>query len=695
MDLLRKRSNPFEKKETREIDSEETQIMKDGNFNKYDISDITSETLISNGFKYLFPIQQKTFKHIYSGKDIIGRDRTGSGKTLAFALPSLERLRRKDKYFRQKRGQKPFVLVLVPTRELAIQVTKEFEKLINTPKEFRVLSVYGGTDIYRQIDQLKDGVEVIVGTPGRLMDLQERRKLDLGKVKCIILDETDQMLNFGFQEDIEKILKNAKEDLKEREREMEDVQFLLFSATVPRWVEKIAAKFMDPDLVRVDMVKNENIKTSVTVEHLCIFFPNKDQKIATIGDVVKIYGGSHCRTIIFTDTKQEANDIMLDGQLKMDMQVLHGGIPQNQREVTFKSFRAGTLKCLVATNVAARGLDIPEVDLIIQLSPPKEIDAYIHRSGRTGRAGKSGVCITFYSNRQKELIDRIEYKIGVTMKKVGVPQPKDLIKASARDIATSFDKVSKDILIHFTESAKDILEHYSPEEALKRALAIMSGYTKGMKQRSLLFSMEGYITYVIENDREIRSLSYVWGILKRNFSPDLVESIKGMRMLKNRMGSVFDVSENYKEEFDKDIQEMRDSYVKIYVAKVLPEIEERDSNRGNYQRDGRGQSRGYNDRGNGFRNDRGRLNDDIDECKLYITNLGDTKEYELEDYVEDNGFRPDDVYLVKGADGQSRGFGYVKFKDPSTAKDALRSLSQKRLNNKQPRVSFAFKKRGF
>lgn len=602
MDYLHKRTNPFDRNQNTEKKEDVSEAAKKGDFSKFPITDRTIETLKSHGFEYLFPIQQATYSDIFEGSDLIGRDRTGSGKTLAFALPVLERLRNRDKYFLEKRGQKPLILVLVPTRELAMQVTKEFEKLKNTPSEYRVLSVYGGTDINEQIFKLRAGVEVIVGTPGRVMDLQERKELILSDLTVVVLDETDQMLNFGFQEDIEKILHGVKEDIAEKDRKMDDIQFLLFSATIPRWVEKIAYKFMKRDLVRVDMVKDSIIKTSVTVEHLCISFPNKDQKIASIGDVVMVHGGAHCRTIIFTDTKEEANDIMLNGQLKIDMQVLHGDIPQNQREVTFKSFRSGKLKCLVATNVAARGLDIPEVDLIIQLSPPKEIDTYIHRSGRTGRAGKSGVCITFYSKLQKEFIDKIEFKAGIKIKKVGIPQPEDIIRASARDISHSFDNVSEKVLACFEESVDDILEHYSPKEALCRALAIISGYTKSMKQRSLLFSTEGFITYIIESDQEVRSLSYFYNFIRNSFAPHVADSIKGMRFLAGKKGAIFDLDEKFKDQFEDTIESLNHKYIKIYAAKELPEIEDRElnnnfSNSNGDRRNFNSERRDFNDRG--------------------------------------------------------------------------------------------------
>ena len=278
MSHLRKRENPFEKKEAPVRSEKDNEIARNGDFSKFEISEETAENLKSNGYNYLFPIQQNTFNAIFEGHDLIGRDRTGSGKTLAFALPLIERMRKSGKYFNDQKGQKPLILVLVPTRELCIQVTKEFEKLRYTKNEFRIVSVYGGTDIQEQIHKLRGGVEVIVGTPGRLMDLQERKVLALSKIRAIILDETDQMLNFGFQEDIEKILKTAKEDLADEGRKMEEIQFLLFSATIPRWIENIASKFMKRDVTRIDMVKGSDNKTSTTVEHYCMSFPTRNRK---------------------------------------------------------------------------------------------------------------------------------------------------------------------------------------------------------------------------------------------------------------------------------------------------------------------------------------------------------------------------------------------------------------------------------
>lgn len=604
-----KKDNTAPKTEKKTLESKEPNQEELGNFKNFPLSESTIETLKKTGIAYLFPIQSTTFQAIYEGKDIIGRDRTGSGKTLAFCLPILEKFRKLGRFKERVRGQRPLVVVIVPTRELCIQVGKEFARFKNTPNEYKVLPVYGGTPIYNQIRSLQDGVEVVVGTPGRLMDLQNRGELIMRDLKTFILDETDQMLNFGFQEDIEKILKKAKQEIADNNRDILDLQYLLFSATIPRWVDKIAMKFMKPNVFRVDNIKGHEVKTSKTVQHLSIFFANKDAKIKAIGDVVSVYGGSHSRTIIFTDRKSEANDILLGGQLKIECQVLHGDIPQKQREVTFETFKKGNLKCLVATNVAARGLDIPKVDLIIQLTPPSEIDSYIHRSGRTGRAGKNGVCITFCTKWEANNLAKIEHQAKISIKKVGIPQIADIMKANARDISLGFDKVSTDVIPFFEETAKDIFSKYKAEDALCRALAIITGYTKMIQQRSLLMSNDNHFTFIVEGEYEVRSVGYFWNILRRYYTPQIVDSIKGMKLLSTKKGVAFDIPEQHKEKF-LEIAKTFESGLKCYQATELPEMEEQRFNsyggrgRGggrNYGRNGGNRNGGYN-RSGGNRN---------------------------------------------------------------------------------------------
>lgn len=697
MEHLRKREAP-DSVAKQAVEAGPSEAERRGDFVQFPISDASVRNLKKKGISYLFPIQYETFDSIYKGKDLIGRDRTGSGKTLAFALPILEKMRMKEKYFKNQRGQKPYLLCLVPTRELAMQVTNEFNRFKNSDKEYRVLPVYGGKMIHTQIDALREGVEVVIGTPGRVIDLINRKELNFRKLRHLILDETDQMLNIGFQEDIEKILKSIKEQFDEYKKSIDRIQFLLFSATIPKWVEKISKKFMKEDVEFVDMIKNSEVKTSKTVEHLCLFIPSKEMKIPSIGDIVLVYGGAHSRTIIFTDKKEEANEVMLHGQLKIECQVLHGDIPQTQREVTFKSFRNGTLKCLVATNVAARGLDIPEVDLIIQLSPPNDVETYIHRSGRTGRAGKSGTCVTFYTRRQQELIDNIERGAKIRFKKIGSPQPSDIMRASARDVGLSLDNVAPEVLNHFADTVREIMERYSPDEAIARAIAIISGYTKSVKQRSLLCAVEGYITYIMEVDEVVRSTSYFWNILRKHFASNIVEAIKGMKFLATHKGAVFDVKEEHKEAFEEISETLTRHHLHITQAKELPNFEERSDGGGfggnfggnfnrpndNYNHNARNASNG-NGNGNGSANK--------DESKLFVGNLSyDTTEEQLRELVVSKGFQPVDLYLVKNFDKSSKGFGYVKFVDPRQAKSAMDELSRTRVQGRNLKVDYADRK---
>lgn len=548
------------------------QIEAAGNFANFEISKKTQKTLNSLNIKYLFPIQQKTFKEIFSGLDLIGRDRTGSGKTLAFSLPILEKFRTKN-LLKKREKKNPLKLIIVPTRELAIQITRVYNELKNHGGEYRVLSVYGGVPIYEQIKVLRRGVDFVIGTPGRILDLLNRGILILRDLMTFVLDETDQMLDFGFKEDIEKVLDYVKRDIKEDGRSFKDLQFLLFSATIPVWVDKIASKFMTKNHIRVEMIKKFEVKTSKTVKHLSINFPDDEQKILSIADIVSVYGGTHSKTIIFTDKKVEANQILIKSNLKIEAQVLHGDIPQSQREITFQAFRESRIKCLVATNVAARGLDIPEIDLIIQLSPPNDIDSYIHRSGRTGRAGKPGICITLFTNWQKENLDKICYKAKIKIKKVHIPQVGDILRASAKDVGISIDDVSEEVLPFFSEIVEDVFSRYEPLDALCRALAIISGYTQMFNTRSLLSSRENYITFMIKNT-SLKNMSDFWILIKKYFKGDILVGIKNEVFELDRSGVLFEIRKEFKErimEIGKDIEKY-DVYVSC--PKELPELED-------------------------------------------------------------------------------------------------------------------------
>uniref|UniRef100_A0A803Y707 RNA helicase n=1 Tax=Meleagris gallopavo TaxID=9103 RepID=A0A803Y707_MELGA len=489
----------------------------------------TINLLKARDVKYLFPVQVKTFQPIYDGKDLIAQARTGTGKTFSFAIPLTEKLQSVSQD--ERRGRSPKVLVLVPTRELAIQVARDFK---NLTRKLSVACFYGGAPYKAQFDLLKSGIDILVGTPGRIKDHIQNSKLDLSNVKHVVLDEVDHMLDMGFAEQVEEILGFAYKKGSEN-----NPQTLLFSATCPRWVYDVAKKYMKDEYEQVDLIGKKTQRTATTVEHLAIQC-RSSQRAEVLGDIIQVYSGSHGRTIVFCETKKEANELALNSALKQEAQSLHGDIPQKQREITLKGFRNGVFEVLIATNVAARGLDIPEVDLVIQCSPPKDVDSYIHRSGRTGRAGRAGICICFYQRKEEDLLKQVEQKAGITFRRIGVPSATEIIKASSDDAKKCLDAVPPSAIDYFRQSARELIEEKGAVDALAAALAHISG-ASSIQQRSLLNSTAGFVTMVLKCSIEMRSMSYAWRGLKEQLGEEIDGKISAMRFLKGKMGVCFDI----------------------------------------------------------------------------------------------------------------------------------------------------------
>lgn len=261
-----------------------------------------------------------------------------------------------------------------------------------------------------------------------------------------------------------------------------------------------------------------------------------------------------------------------------DIEVLHGDIPQQQREITFRGFKEGRFHILVATDVASRGLDIPDVDLIVQCEPPKDVETYIHRSGRTARAGKEGTVVTFYGKKHIPLISRIESRAGITFAKIGAPQPEDIIKASSKFIIEGLKKVNDDALPLFTETADLLVKEFGEKKALLLTLAYISGNLSKIKKRSLLSGTEDFITYQLDTDKDFRTVSYVWGILRRILPNDDAEQIRNMRCFKNNMGAAFDVPEKLTNIFETSYGAEKSAHkfmsYSIKRATELPDLKE-------------------------------------------------------------------------------------------------------------------------
>ncbi|XP_045425265.1 nucleolar RNA helicase 2 [Lemur catta] len=585
-----------------EIEQEIPVEQKEGAFSNFPISEETVKLLKGRGVTFLFPIQAKTFHHVYSGKDLVAQARTGTGKTFSFAIPLIEKLQ--GELQEKKRGRSPKVLVLAPTRELANQVSKDFSDIT---KKLAVACFYGGTPYGGQIERMRNGIDILVGTPGRIKDHLQNGKLDLTKLKHVVLDEVDQMLDMGFADQVEEILSVA------YKKDSEDnPQTLLFSATCPQWVFNVAKKYMKSSYEQVDLIGKKTQKTAITVEHLAIKC-HWTQRAAVIGDVIRVYSGHQGRTIIFCETKKEAQELSQNSAIKQDAQSLHGDIPQKQREITLKGFRNGTFGVLVATNVAARGLDIPEVDLVVQSCPPKDVESYIHRSGRTGRAGRTGVCICFYQHKEEYQLVQVEQKAGIKFKRIGVPSATEIIKASSKDAIRLLDSVPPTAIGHFKESAEKLIEEKGAVEALAAALAHISGATS-VDQRSLINSDVGFVTMILRCSIEMPNISYAWKELKEQLGEDVDSKVKGMVFLKGKLGVCFDVPTASVKEIQEKWHDSR--RWQLSVATEQPELEgpregyrafrgQRDGSRGfRGQREGNRSFRGQRDGSRGFRGQR-------------------------------------------------------------------------------------------
>lgn len=357
------------------------------------------------GYKEATPIQESVIPLISMGKDVIARSQTGTGKTAAFAVPVLEKV--------EESIAGPQVLILCPTRELSVQVAGEFRKLLSFFHHIKVLAVYGGEPIYRQIMALKRGVQIIVGTPGRIMDHMERKTLRFRDVHTVILDEADEMLKMGFREDIEKILKDVPEQ----------VQTLLFSATMPKEIVTLAEQFMrEPEEVKIEAA---GITTETVKQSYCAV--KKEKKPQALFRILEDKSPERC--MIFCNTKKmvdEITDALQEKGFWADK--IHGDLKQELRMGVLEKFNKGILHSLVCTDVAARGLDIQNVDLVINYDVPDKEDYYVHRIGRSGRAGKAGEAITIATKSDHFRFQNIEAYIKIKIEKMQIPSQKNIRK---------------------------------------------------------------------------------------------------------------------------------------------------------------------------------------------------------------------------------------------------------------------------
>ena len=399
------------------------------------------------GFETPTPVQAAVIPAILNnGRDLVALAQTGTGKTAAFGLPMLQMLDTNIKT--------PQALILCPTRELCMQIARDLENFAACVRGVRVLAVYGGADIKPQLAAMVRGVDIVVATPGRMVDLLRRKRADFSKIKRVVLDEADEMLNMGFEEDLEAILSEVPDG----------AQTLLFSATMPRQVASIAKKYMkDPEEITVG-TRNAGAE-NVSHEYLVVHAKDRYRALKRLADFYPdMYG------IVFCRTRQETQDIADHlGKDGYKAESLHGDLTQQQRDRVMKKFRARELQMLVATDVAARGLDVNDLTHVINYSLPDDLGSYTHRSGRTGRAGKTGVSIALINMREHNKVKHIEKQLGRKFVQRSVPTGVDICQAR---LAGLVDRLSVDpepgVIDEILPSLCKGLEGVSREELLRR-----------------------------------------------------------------------------------------------------------------------------------------------------------------------------------------------------------------------------------
>lgn len=404
------------------------------------------------GFETPMPIQEMVIPHLLNEDgDVVGLAQTGTGKTAAFGLPVLQRI--------NPDSDTTQALVIAPTRELCLQIAGDLADFSKYQDKIRILPVYGGSSIDSQIRALRKGTQVIVATPGRLIDLIKRGEVRLDNVHTVILDEADEMLNMGFLDDITEILTHVPDDRK----------MLLFSATMPKEIANISRRFMHSPVEFVAGNKNEGSKN---VKHIYYMVKAHDKYLAlkrVADNNPSIYGIIFCRTR--KETQEIADKLIADGY---NADCLHGDLSQQQRDLAMKKFRDHVTQLLVATDVAARGLDVDDLTHVINYGLPDDVAVYTHRSGRTGRANKTGVSVAIIHSREKGKLREIEKIIGKEFEYRKVPTPEHIIEKQLYNLADRLERVEVDEaeINKYLPGVRKKLEWLSEEDLLKRVFSL-------------------------------------------------------------------------------------------------------------------------------------------------------------------------------------------------------------------------------
>ena len=391
-------------------------------FNELPILQETKQAIEALGLVETTPIQHHAIPLMLEGKDLIGQAQTGTGKTFAFAIPILEKIDVSSPHIQ--------ALIICPTRELTLQVYKEFIKLVKFNKDVRVTSIYGGESYTKQFKALASKPQIVVATPGRAIDHLERKTIDFSNLTVLVMDEADEMLKMGFQEDLEKLLKDTPQER----------QTALFSATMPDFIKKVAKKYQKhPEIVKI-----ETATLTVTKTDQFYYMVKKSDRDHLLLRLLDFYEPSSA--IIFANTKADVDSLSSYLQKHhFEADAIHGDLKQSQRDYVMGRFRSKKLKYLIATDVAARGLDISHVDMVINYEIPFEDEIYVHRIGRTGRAGKSGISISLVYPSMRGKLMMIEKFIKTQMKELPIPSDQEI---NQRRLERSYNQLVETIEAH-------------------------------------------------------------------------------------------------------------------------------------------------------------------------------------------------------------------------------------------------------
>ena len=420
------------------------------NFNELGLAEPLLQAIEELGYEHPMPVQEEVIPYLLNNDtDLVALAQTGTGKTAAYGLPLLQQLVHSDG---------PTVVILSPTRELCLQIADDLEGFSKYLPETEIVAVYGGTNIEPQIRALQHGVDIIVATPGRLMDLMNRGVANLSKVQYVVLDEADEMLSMGFQEELDSILAGIPSQHRT----------LLFSATMSQEIERIAQNYLtDAKQIQVGS-RNEGAEN---VNHIYYMVHARDKYLAlkrVVDYYPRIYAIIFCRTRL--ETQEVADNLIRDGY---NADALHGELSQQQRELTMQKFRRHRIQLLVATDVAARGLDVDDLTHVINYGMPDDVEYYTHRSGRTGRAGKKGTSICIIGIREKSKIKQIEKEIQKTFEQGTLPEPRDICTKQLYHVIDDIERIEVDEedIAPFMEEVQKRWEWLDKTDLIKRVLS--------------------------------------------------------------------------------------------------------------------------------------------------------------------------------------------------------------------------------